>query len=94
MELLKINKILTAACIKYMHTEKYFSNACALFENRYEIPSRRTLVRNLEKKKIEIEARVKEDIKSCENVAITHDSWTSLNTESYSTVTVHYIEQR
>ena len=51
-------------------------------------------MRNLEKKKIEVEARVKEEIKSFENVAITHDCWTSLNTESYSTVTVHYIDQR
>jgi hypothetical protein len=60
--------------------------------NRYEIPSRRTLERKFQSKKIEVEARVKEEIKSCEHVAITHDSWTSLNTESYSMVTVHYMD--
>lgn len=30
-------------------------------------------------------------MKSCKNVSITHDGWTSCNTESYSCVTAHFI---
>jgi tRNA A37 threonylcarbamoyladenosine dehydratase len=32
-----------------------------------------------------------EEINQIENIAITHDMWTSANTESYGTTTCHYI---
>lgn len=41
----------------------------------------------LDKKKTEVANKVAEDINSCAHVAITHDGWTSINTESFSTVT-------
>ena len=59
---------------------------------RHSIPSRNTLVRALEKKKDEITEKLKSDIGKCESVSITHDGWTSMNTESYTTVTAHFID--
>ena len=38
-------------------------------------------------------AVVMEELSEIEHVAITHDSWTSLNNESYDTVTAHFINQ-
>ena len=60
---------------------------------RYKVPDRRNLIKGLEKKKMQIEEKIKADLQHCHDVAITHDGWTSCNTESYSTVTGHYIDQ-
>lgn len=38
--------------------------------------------------------KIRSDIKSVEHLAITHDGWTSMNTESYGTVTVHLIDKQ
>ena len=38
-----------------------------------------------------LEQEIKEEIGTVRNLAITHDSWTSLGNESYDTVTAHYI---
>lgn len=46
----------------------------------------------LQKKKDEMVVKLKEDRKNSPNVPITHDGWTSLNTESYFTTTVHFID--
>ena len=46
----------------------------------------------LQKKKSEMVVKLQEDQKKSPNVAITHDGWTSLNTESYFTTTVHFID--
>ena len=48
-------------------------------------------MRKLERKKLEIDEKIKEDVKSAPFVSITHDGWTSLNTESYFTRTIHFI---
>ena len=40
---------------------------------------------------MEIDEKIKEDVKSAPFVSITHDGWTSLNTESYFTTTIHFI---
>ena len=48
-------------------------------------------MRKLERKKLEIDEKIKEDVKSAPFVSITHDGWTSLNTESYFTTTIHFI---
>jgi hypothetical protein len=57
------------------------------------ITSRSTVTRALDKKNKEIEENLKSDLKSCKDVCITvtHDGWTSCNTESYSCVTAHFI---
>ena len=58
---------------------------------RYETPNRKLIQSKIDKKKNHIEAQMKADLKNVDNMAITHDGWTSINTESYSTVTGHYI---
>lgn len=79
--------------LKVLHFFTYlFLNINFLF--RYSIPSRRDVGRGLEKKFIEMTEKMRKDIKSVEQLAITHDSWTSLNTESYGTVTVHLIDEQ
>lgn len=40
-----------------------------------------------------MESKLAEDLQMCPDIAITLDSWTSCNTESYSTVTGHYIDR-
>ena len=40
-----------------------------------------------------MEERIKADLEHCHYLAITHDGWTSCNTESYSTFTGHYIDK-
>jgi hypothetical protein len=58
-----------------------------------EITSRSTVTRALDKKKKEIKENLNSDLKSSKDVCITvtHDGWTSCNTESYSCVTAHFI---
>ena len=58
------------------------------------MPSRRNITTKLEKKKNQIKAMMKSDLKHVEHMAITHDGWTSINTESFSTVTGHYINDQ
>lgn len=38
-----------------------------------------------------METKIKVEIQQCKNVSITHDGWTSLNTESCNTTTLHFI---
>lgn len=59
----------------------------------YEVPSSKTVLHRLQSKKSLIEKTIKEEISELRDISITHDSWTSLNTESYSTVTGHYINK-
>lgn len=59
---------------------------------RYEVPNKKMLASMLNKKKGEVTNKVAEDIHSCTHVAITHDGWTSINTESFSTVTGNFWE--
>ena len=57
------------------------------------MPNRTALLNRLEKKKSEIESKIRNEISTCHDIAITHDGWTSCNTQSYSTVTGHYIDK-
>ncbi|XP_069107962.1 E3 SUMO-protein ligase ZBED1-like [Argopecten irradians] len=70
----------------------FFKNFVHALEPRYLLPSRRTLMGWLMQKKDEIEQKLSMEIRNCEGVAITHDSWTSLATESFNTTTVHFID--
>jgi len=36
---------------------------------------------------------IKKELSDVQDIAITHDGWTSVNTESYSTVTAHFINK-
>lgn len=71
---------------------EYFKSFVGLLDPKYNIPSCRTLHRHLQNKQEQMTEQMKSDIRQCESVAITHDGWTSLNTESYNTTTVHAID--
>ena len=47
----------------------------------------------MEEKKSKVEDKLKSQMKLATDIAITHDGWTSLNTESYYTTTVHFIDK-
>ena len=60
-------------------------------EPRYQLPTKKTLKTNiLDKMQVDMSAEICRDIQTLENLALTHDSWTSLANHSYETVTVHY----
>ena len=42
---------------------------------------------------MELKEQVKLEIRDVDHIAITHDSWTSLNNESYDTITAHFINE-
>ena len=47
----------------------------------------------LNKKSSAVKEEIKDDVGQCCDMAITHDSWTSLNTDSFNTVTTHFITE-
>ncbi|XP_005113603.1 zinc finger BED domain-containing protein 1-like [Aplysia californica] len=59
---------------------------------RYELPSRRTITRDLLPRKFKTEEdELKTVLREARHVAITTDLWTSRQTESYITVTAHFL---
>lgn len=60
---------------------------------RYTLPSRNSVVKMISVKKTQMEEKLKRDIIESKGIAVTHDGWTSINTESYGTVTAHFIDK-
>lgn len=60
---------------------------------RYTLPSRNSVVKMISVKKTQMEEKLKRDIIETKGIAVTHDGWTSINTESYGTVTAHFIDK-
>lgn len=61
---------------------------------RYEIPSRRALGRTIiPKMYLAVQHKVETMLNNAKDVAITTDIWTSMNTDSYKTITVHFLIQ-
>ena len=60
---------------------------------RYKIPGRKSVRNRLEKKKEMVQTKLKNDLSEIRDISITHDGWTSVNTESFSTVTGHFISK-
>ena len=58
----------------------------------YKSPSNRTVTDRLRKRQVKITEEVKQDLSKVSDLAVTHDSWTSLATESYSCVTAHFVK--
>lgn len=52
------------------------------------------MVTKIEQKKLEMTMKLKNEINGLDDIAITHDGWTSMNTESFSTVTGHFCKQK
>jgi hypothetical protein len=61
------------------------------FEPRYAVPCRTTLTRRIEDRYRDAKISLKNEVHK-RLVAITHDAWTSLNTENYDTVTASFID--
>ena len=58
------------------------------------MPIRQVVVDSLQKKHTEMKAKLKTDLStSGSEISITHDGWTSMATESYDTVTAHFINK-
>ena len=61
------------------------------FDPTYKVPTKRTVLSHLSKQYDTLRAKIQTEIKLCQNVAFTHDCWSSLNTQSFGATTAHYI---
>ena len=75
----------------YMVEGRGFRNLIDFLEPEYKVPSHQTIMRRISKRYREVKGVVEKGLNDVSDVAITTDAWTSLATESYVTVTVHYI---
>ena len=62
-------------------------------EPRYNPPCKKKMITDLHKLKDVVETNLKKELSGAMYVAITHDAWTSINVQSFDTVTVHYITE-
>ncbi|GFR61193.1 zinc finger BED domain-containing protein 1 [Elysia marginata] len=69
-----------------------FKDFCKEMDPRYELPSRRQLKRSLSTVYEEEKNLLADQLSRVDSVAITTDSWTSLNMQSFLTITAHYLE--
>ncbi|XP_063743762.1 E3 SUMO-protein ligase ZBED1-like [Eleginops maclovinus] len=60
-------------------------------EPEYKVLCRKTITSRLEKLHIENASILRNDLENADKVSLTTDSWTALTTESYVTVTCHYM---
>ncbi|XP_015375592.1 PREDICTED: zinc finger BED domain-containing protein 1-like [Diuraphis noxia] len=82
------------AIVKMVAENSGFRNMIQLLDSRYEIPSRRTLGRTIIPRIFStVKNKVKTLLNQAKHVAITTDIWTSMNTDSYITMTVHVLFQ-
>ncbi|XP_022165454.1 zinc finger BED domain-containing protein 1-like [Myzus persicae] len=71
-----------------------FRSMIQLLDSRYEIPSRRSLGRTIIPRIFStVQSKVEALLNEARHVAITTDIWTSMNTDSYLTMTVHFLSQ-
>uniref|UniRef100_H3B7L0 HAT C-terminal dimerisation domain-containing protein n=1 Tax=Latimeria chalumnae TaxID=7897 RepID=H3B7L0_LATCH len=70
-----------------------FKELMDYIEPEYTVPARKTIMARLETLHTECAAAVRDKLAIAEKVAITTNSWTALNTESYVTITCHFIRQ-
>lgn len=69
-----------------------FKYLLSVLEPRYLLPSRAHFSQNvLPKLKEKTQVKVEEGLSTAESIAITTDGWTSRATDSYVTITAHYI---
>ncbi|XP_037543305.1 E3 SUMO-protein ligase ZBED1-like [Nematolebias whitei] len=69
-----------------------FQDLIHTLEPRYKIPSRQHITNTcMPALYAQVKSQVEKELAHAERVAITTDAWTSCSTESYVTITVHYI---
>ncbi|KAK3087166.1 hypothetical protein FSP39_002502 [Pinctada imbricata] len=71
----------------------YFQSFVLNLDPRYKLPTRYAEVQRLQTKKDEMAIKLQTEISEASDCGITHDGWTSMNTESYFTTTIHYIDR-
>lgn len=69
-----------------------FQDLLGYIEPNYKIPSRQTITSRIEARFAEGKKELKTQLASAKFVALTTDCWTALTTESYVTITCHYID--
>ena len=70
---------------------KAFREFVRELNDQYDVPCSKTLTSRLRAEFSKLQKEIKEELQVLEFVGITHDSWTSIATDSYETVTVHYV---
>ena len=71
-----------------------FIQLIVVLEPRYQMPARKTIVSHFNKSYNCLVADLKSELSDSPNIAFTHDSWSSLNTQSYGTVTAHFVSKQ
>lgn len=78
--------------IRIVESEK-FKNLICFLEKGYTMPSRKTIVSLLQKKYEDTKLiLIKQIVDSKSRISITTDCWTSLNADSFITITGHFID--
>lgn len=70
-----------------------FKDLMHYVEPQYNVPSRKTVTRRIDALYEKTAASLKDRLSKTARMAITTDAWTSLTTESYITLTCHYIAE-
>ena len=68
-----------------------FQSLLHFMESRYQLPSRRTLMRMLPDMYSKRVKEIKQELAQISHVALTSDIWTSRTTQSYLTLTCHFL---
>ncbi|KAL5022683.1 hypothetical protein ScPMuIL_001838 [Solemya velum] len=72
---------------------EYLKTFVSKLDSRYVVPSRNTLSSRLKRKQESMKQNLREDLRECRDISVTHDGWTSMSTESYQTTTAHFINK-
>lgn len=68
-----------------------FTNMVRELEPRFKIPGRKAMYAKMTVAHGKAKTQLRVLLDNSTNVALTHDAWTSLHTESYDTITAHFI---
>ncbi|XP_074549985.1 E3 SUMO-protein ligase ZBED1-like [Halichoeres trimaculatus] len=72
---------------------KGFDKLMHYIEPEYTVPTRKTITSRLEINHRKMKEEMQRAFEGAEHVAITSDGWTSITTESYMTITCHYVDE-
>ena len=88
-----ITQMITQEMLPFSFVEaKAFRDLMEFVEPEYTVPSRRTATSRVETMYADAVEKLKNSLQMAGKVAITTDSWTALTTESYVTITCHFID--
>ena len=71
---------------------KNFKKMMECLEPKYVVPARSTITLRIEKKFEHSKDRLRQRISKVENMSLTFDAWTSMNMESFMSVTAHFVD--